>query len=77
MAAAAAAPQASIPIGRLARLGDQPEAVAADPVHVGIDHRDGGRGRDHGLDGVAAFPQHRQAGLCREVMGGHDHATAG
>ena len=35
---------------RAARLVDQPEAVAADAVHVRIDHRNGGGCRDHGRE---------------------------
>ena len=60
-----------------ARRGDQPEAVAAEPVHVGVDDRDGG-GRGHRrLDRVAAFPQHREPGRCREpVRGDHHPANA-
>ena len=55
-----------------ARLAHQPEAVAADAVHVRIDDRDGGRHGHHRLDGVAALGQHRPAGLGGEVMGRGD-----
>ena len=43
---------------RPARLGDEEEGVAADPVHVRIDDGDGRRRGDHRLDRVAAGPQH-------------------
>ena len=38
-----------------AALADEPEAVAAEGVHVGIDDRDRGGHRDHRLDRVAAL----------------------
>ncbi len=38
-------------------FADQPEAVAADMVHVRIDRGDRRRHRQHRLDGVAAFGQ--------------------
>ena len=38
-----------------AALADEPEAVAADRVHMGIDHGDRGGHRDHRLDRVAAL----------------------
>jgi hypothetical protein len=41
-----------------ARLGQNPEAVAADRVHVRIDHGNGGGHGDHGLGGAAALAQH-------------------
>jgi hypothetical protein len=62
---------------RPARLRDQPEAVAADAVHVGIDHGDGRGGGDHGFDGVAALAQHGQPCLGGQMMGGDHHAPAG
>src|SRR5882762_90378 len=40
---------------------DQPEAVAADTVHVRIDDRDGRRGGNGGVDGVAAPSDDRRA----------------
>ncbi len=52
---------------------DQHEAVAAEPGHVRIDHHGDGRGRDHGLDRVAALAQHGQPALRRQVMGCYDH----
>jgi hypothetical protein len=55
---------------------DEPEPVAADAVHVRIDHRDRGRRGDHGFDGVAAFAHHRASGLGGECMGRDGHATA-
>jgi hypothetical protein len=50
------------------RLAHQPEAVAADSVHVGIGHRDGGRHGDHRFDGVAALGEDRLTGLGGEPM---------
>ncbi|MNK89975.1 hypothetical protein D3C87_1100050 [compost metagenome] len=61
---------------RLAGPGDQPEAVAADAIHMGIDHGDGGGGRDHRLDGVAALAQHGQRALRRQRVRRHGHAPA-
>ena len=57
------------------RLAQEPEAVAAELVHVRIDHRDRSRHGDHGLDGVAALGQDRAAGLCRSRVGRSDHAA--
>ncbi len=45
------------------RLAEQPEAVAADVIHVRIDGGDRGRHRDHGFDRVAAFGEHVAAGF--------------
>ncbi|OIQ82256.1 hypothetical protein GALL_359510 [mine drainage metagenome] len=56
---------------------DEPEAVAADGGHVGVDHGDGGGRRDHGLDGVAAVEKDVAPGLGREVVRGDDHAAQG
>ena len=54
-----------------ARLVDQPEAVAADGVHVGVDDGDRGGHADHRLDGVAAGGEDGAAGLGgRRVRGG-------
>jgi hypothetical protein len=52
------------------RLGvaDQPEAVAADRVHVGIDDGHGRRHRDHRLDRVAALREHVAARLGGQMM---------
>ena len=55
-----------------ARLAHQPEAVAAEAVHVRIDHGDRRRHGDHGLDRVAAGGQDRLAGLGGEPMGSRD-----
>ncbi len=63
--------------GRLSRLGDQPEVVAAQSVHMRIDHGDGGRRGDHGFDGVAAVLQYTQPCLGCQMMGGGDHAASG
>ena len=54
------------------RLPHEPEAVTADAVHVRVDHRDGGRHGDHGLDRVAACGQDGLAGLGGEGVGSRD-----
>ena len=58
--------------GAHAALGfvDQPEAVAADAVHVRIDHGDCRRHGEHGLDGVAALGENVATRLGGEAMGG-------
>jgi hypothetical protein len=53
----------------------QPETVAADRIHVWIDDRNGGRSRNHRLDGVAAFAQHGKRRLRSQRMRRHRHAT--
>ncbi len=60
-----------------ARFVDQPEAVTAEPVHVGIDHPDGRRGRHHGLDRVAAVAQHLETGLGGQMVRCDDHSASG
>ncbi len=58
------------------RLADQPEAVAADVVHVRIDRGDRRGHRDHRLDGVAAFGQDGAAVLDGCGMRRADDAAA-
>ena len=58
------------------RLADQPEAVAADVVHVRIDRGNRRRHRQHGLDGVAAFGEDGAAVLDRGGMRGGNDAAA-
>ena len=58
------------------RLAHQPEAVAADMIHVRIDGRDRRRHRDHGLDRVAAIGKHLPPGLRRCVMRRRGDAAA-
>lgn len=58
--------------GLAAGLADQPEAVAADRVHVGIDDGDRRGHRDHRLDGVAALGEDVAAGLGRQMVRGRD-----
>ena len=55
---------------------DHDEAVTAHAGHVGLDDAEGGRGRDGGVDGVAAPLQHGHAGLGGEGVPGADHAVA-
>ncbi len=57
-------------------FADQPEAVAADMIHVRIDRGDAGRHRQHGLDGVAAFGQNGAAVLDGGGMRRADDAAA-
>ena len=57
-------------------LADQPEAVAADVVHVRIDRGDRGGHREHRLDGVAAFGQDGAAVLDRGGMRRANDAAA-
>ena len=52
-----------------AGLMHQPEAVAADAVHVRVDHRDRRRHRDHGLDRIAAFGEDGPSRLGGEAVG--------
>ncbi len=56
-------------------LMDEPEAVAAEPVHVRIDHRDHRRHGDHRLDRITALGQDRVPGRDRGRMGGGDGAA--
>ena len=37
----------------------QPETIAADAIHMGIDHRNGGGCGDHRLNRITAVAQHR------------------
>ncbi len=62
--------------GRLIRPRDQPEAVAADAVHMRVGNRDRGRGRDHRFDGVSAFAQDRQRTLRSQGVRRDRHAAA-
>ena len=58
------------------RFAHQPEAVAADVVHVRIDGRNGRRHRHHGLKRVAALGKDLAPGLDRrEVRRRNDAAT--
>ncbi len=57
------------------RLGDQPEVVPPEAVHVRIDHGHGGRNRHGRLDGVSALAQHGQSGLRGQMVRRHDHSA--
>ena len=57
------------------RRHDQPEAIAAEAIHMGIDDGDGRRGCHHRFNGAAALAQDRQRALTGEVVGGHRHAV--
>ena len=59
----------------LAGLGDQPEPVTADGVHVRVDHGNRGGCGHHGLDGVAAFAQNGAGAAGRQVVGRGHHAA--
>ena len=54
---------------------DQPHVVAADPVHVRVDHGDRRGGGDRGIEGVAAALKHRDAGLGGQPMGCGDETV--
>ena len=58
------------------RLAQEPEAVAADAVHVRIDDRDRRRHRDHRLDRVAALGEHRASGFRGRAVRRADDAAA-
>ena len=51
------------------RLAHQPEAVAADVVHVRIDGGDGRRHGDHGFERIAALGENVASRLGGEIMG--------
>ena len=56
----------SMPMGAAPGRQDEPEAVAADAVHVRVDHGDRRGGADHRFDGIAAFAQDGERRLCGE-----------
>ena len=58
------------------RLADQPEAVAADVIHMRIDRRDAGCHGKHRLDGVAPFGENCAAVLDGSRVGRANHAAA-
>ncbi len=57
-------------------LADQPEAVAADMVHVRVDGGDGRRHRHHRLQRIAALAEDGATGLGGRVVGRGDDAAA-
>ena len=59
------------------RRHDKPEAIAAQPVHVRINHGNGGRRGDHRLYRAAAFAQYRQRALAGKMVGRNGHAVRG
>lgn len=63
--------------GRAGAVRDEPEIIAAEGIHVGIDDGDGRRRRDHRLDRVAALAEHAKPGLGRQMVGGDDHPPHG
>ncbi|MCS5780955.1 hypothetical protein LNP24_11105 [Klebsiella pneumoniae subsp. pneumoniae] len=56
-------------MGSPSRRHDQPEAIAAKAIHMGIDDGDGRRGSHHRFNGAAALAQDRQRALTGEVVG--------
>ncbi len=60
-----------------ARVPEQPEVVAPHPVHVGIDHGDGGGSGDGRVERIAAGTERGHAGLGSEQMRGRHHAARG
>ena len=61
--------------GSLARLGDKPEAVTANGVHVRVDHGNRGGCGHHGLDGIAPLAQNGAGATGSEVVGRGHHAA--
>src|SRR5262249_2891671 len=61
--------------GRRSRPRDEPETIAADAVHMRVNHRDRRGGGHHGLDGVSALAQHRNSDLRRQMMRRAHHST--
>lgn len=55
-------------------LRDQPKAVAAETIHVGIDDRNSRR-RHHGFDGITVIAKTPQSRFGRQVMRGGHHAA--
>jgi hypothetical protein len=45
----------------MSSIVDQPEAIATNAIHVGIDDGDRDRRRDRGVDGIAAISKHGEA----------------
>ena len=60
---------------RSLRLYDEPEAIAADAVHMRIDDGDRCSGSHHRLDGISTLAQHANSGLRRQVVWRTDHAA--
>ncbi len=58
------------------RLADEPDTVAADMVHMRIDHRNGRCHCDHGLDGVAALGKRHAPGFDGRLVRGADDPLA-
>ena len=58
-------------------LGDDPEAVTSDRVHMWVDHRNGGSGSHHGFDGIATFTQDGAGTVGSEVVRRGHHAAWG
>ena len=56
---------------------DKPEAITAQAIHMGIDHGNGGRCRDHRFNRATAIAQHRQRALAGKMMGGNRHSVYG
>ena len=59
------------------RFGEDHEAVTADTRHVRFDHRENGRGRDRGVNGIAALAQHVERRRRRQRMRRRGHPVLG
>ena len=56
---------------------DKPEAIAAEAVHMRVNHGDGRSGGDHRFYGASAFAQNRQRALAGQMMGRNRHPAGG
>ena len=56
---------------------DKPEAIAAEAVHMRVNHGDGGGGGDHRFYRASAFAQNRQRALAGQMMGRDRHPVGG
>ena len=59
------------------RRDDKPEAIAAQAVHMWVNHRNGGRRGDHGFYRAAAFAQHGNRALAGQMVRGDRHPVGG
>ena len=59
------------------RRHDKPEAIAAQAVHMWVNHRNGGRRGDHGFYRAAAFAQHGNRALAGQMVRGDRHPVGG
>ena len=55
---------------------NEPDVVAANAIHVGVDHGDGDRGGDGGVEGTASGPEDGQPRLGRQRVRRRDEAVS-